>query len=197
MAESRSFINDHTDLPPMEGAAKEFATRRHGNARRRHGLAIHHVHEVVGNLKQACVQDTKTLCTAWLHDTIEDTNTDYDDIKDRFGADVADCVAALSKDKRLARRQRDTTYEAQLRVAPWRAKVVKLADILANLQHIPTNSDSTKYTQKAEKLQRYALAISNGITPDIVPDIALVQTRLDMLLMAHGLEMVSLHQTPQ
>src|SRR5947207_14097454 len=45
--------------------------------------------------------DPKALAAALLHDTIEDTTTDRDDLIEQFGAEVAEWVAALTKDNRL------------------------------------------------------------------------------------------------
>src|SRR5256885_16211304 len=47
------------------------------------------------------VTDPEVLAAAVLHDTIEDTTTDYDDVVKRFGPRVAQFVALLTKDKRL------------------------------------------------------------------------------------------------
>src|SRR5713226_1440591 len=47
------------------------------------------------------VTDPEVLTAAVLHDTVEDTTTDHDDLAKQFGRQVADWVAALSKDKRL------------------------------------------------------------------------------------------------
>ncbi len=41
------------------------------------------------------------LCTGWLHDTIEDTDTDYDEIHKKFNDKIADYVASVTKDTRL------------------------------------------------------------------------------------------------
>ena len=40
------------------------------------------------------------ICAGWLHDTIEDTDTDFDAIKDRFGKNVAEIVVSVTKDNR-------------------------------------------------------------------------------------------------
>src|SRR5229473_1601342 len=47
------------------------------------------------------VDDPRVLAAAVLHDTVEDTTTDHDDLSERFGPEVAAWVASLSKDKRL------------------------------------------------------------------------------------------------
>lgn len=72
--------------------------------------------------------DSIALASAWLHDTIEDTKTDYDEIAHLFGEETADCVAALTKNMLLPERKRDRDYEQRLARADWRARLVKLAD---------------------------------------------------------------------
>src|SRR5436190_19977054 len=46
-------------------------------------------------------EEPAILTAALLHDTIEDTTTDYDDVAEHFGPEVAGWVAQLTKDKRL------------------------------------------------------------------------------------------------
>ena len=179
----------------MEDAAQEYAQRKHGQQMRRDVLAIDHVRAVVDNLRNAGVDDSTVICAGWLHDTIEDTDTDYDDIYKQFGRDVADGVAVLSKDRRLPKEERDLQYAAQLRKASWQAQVVKMADIAANLQSIADAGQSTpKLRKKATKLRSYLLAIRSGITQERVPELPAVQDRLDSLLMRHGLEPVLLER---
>ena len=177
----------------IEGAAQEYARKKHDQTMRRNAPAIEHVRSVVSNLQAAGVDDSTVICAGWLHDTIEDSDTDYDDIYDQFGKDVADCVSVLSKDKRLPKEERDRQYVDQLSRAPWQAQVVKLADILANLQSIAdAGYSTTKLQKKATKLRSYLLAIRSGITPTRVPRLPTIQKRLDLLLMLHGLEPVLL-----
>src|SRR5262245_10063319 len=79
------------------------------------------------------IEDPQALMAAFLHDTLEDTKTDYDDLVEQFGVEVADWVAALSKDKRQPEDQREAAYCDQLSRAPWQVKVCKLADIFDNV----------------------------------------------------------------
>ncbi|MGC3970928.1 MAG: HD domain-containing protein [Pirellulales bacterium] len=51
-------------------------------------LTVRHVFEI---------DDPTARIAAVLHDTLEDTTTDYDDLFERFGRDVADAVAALNE----------------------------------------------------------------------------------------------------
>lgn len=172
--------------------ARMYAERKHGITRRRGGLAIDHVRKVVGNLLEMGMQDQRVICAAWLHDTIEDTDANYDGIRSEFGKDVADMVSSLSKDNRLPRDMRIVEYVERLGRAAPGAKTVKLADILANLESMTSSgADTAKACRKAVQLRRYLLAVSSGINPNL-PGLAGVQTRLDALLGMHGLEPVDL-----
>lgn len=173
--------------------AREYARMKHGQQRRRGALAFDHVRDVVANLEGFGVTDTVVFCSGWLHDIMEDTNTNYDDIRDGFGREVADCVAALSKDNRLPRDGRERQYASQLRRAPWQAQVVKIADILANLQDLADSDGSpAKLEKKALRLRSYAQAVRGGITRDRLPGIRSAGRRLDVLLDACGLEPMGL-----
>ena len=80
--------------------------------------------------------DAVTLETAILHDTIEDTPVDYDDIEENFGREVADAVAAMTKNMLLRYEAREADYDARLAKADWRARLVKLADCYDNLSDV-------------------------------------------------------------
>src|SRR5262245_12163749 len=77
--------------------------------------------------------DPRMLAAALLHDTIEDTTTDYDDIVEQFGPEVARWVAAVSKDSRMPFDEREEAYCKALAAADWQAKVVKLGDLYDNI----------------------------------------------------------------
>src|SRR5437868_5732433 len=55
-------------------------------------------------------QDPRMLITALLHDTIEDTTTDFDDIENHYGQELAHWVAFLTKNKALAEAEREEDY---------------------------------------------------------------------------------------
>src|SRR5579862_6249820 len=77
--------------------------------------------------------DPRMLITALLHDTIEDTTTDYDDIEKLYGPEIATWVSYLTKDKRLAEQERERVYIDGLKKPPWQVQVCKLADMYDNL----------------------------------------------------------------
>ena len=119
--------------------AVSFASRAHdGQLRKDHRTPyVAHVFRVCLVVRHVFgLDDDRALLAALLHDTIEDTRTDYDDLLQLLGGvghPVADWVAALSKDKRREEPEREEDYLATLAAAPWQVKVCKLADIFDNL----------------------------------------------------------------
>jgi guanosine-3',5'-bis(diphosphate) 3'-pyrophosphohydrolase len=82
------------------------------------------------------ISDPRVLMTALLHDTVEDTTTDFDDLEEHFGKEIAEWVAYLSKDKRLQEQEREQAYIANFSKAPWQVQACKLADIFDNLMDL-------------------------------------------------------------
>src|SRR5262245_18162023 len=131
--------------------AVAFAARAHRHHLRKDGATPYasHVFRVCLTVRHLFgISDPHVLAVAVLHDTIEDTTTDYDDLSKQFGADVASWVALLSKDKRLDDGPREAAYCAALAAAPWQVQVCKLADVHDNL------IDSLSTPQQARALVR-------------------------------------------
>lgn len=74
---------------------------------------------------------------ALLHDTLEDTETTYQELSDTFGRAIADGVQALTKDKGLPKEQRTRNCLTRIRKRPKEVWAVKLADRITNLQPPP------------------------------------------------------------
>lgn len=74
---------------------------------------------------------------AYLHDTVEDTSATLDEVRDRFGSFIADCVALLTDQPGANRKERKAkTYAKLAEVHDERqlALIVKAADRLANVR---------------------------------------------------------------
>ena len=98
---ARSF--DPTSYRKLLDAAA-FAARCHQGHFRKDGVTpyISHPFRVCLIVRDLFgVDDPNVLMAALLHDTIEDTTTDFDDVAEEFGPDVAAWTGALSKDSRL------------------------------------------------------------------------------------------------
>jgi (p)ppGpp synthase/HD superfamily hydrolase len=117
--------------------AERFAVGRHEGQFRRDGVTpyVMHPKSVMAIVRDEFgVKDPGVLAAALLHDTIEDTRTDYDDLREHFGKRVADLVSVLTKDKRLPEARREREYFARLARASRDAKLCKVGDTLHNLR---------------------------------------------------------------
>ena len=146
--------------------AQKFAKDAHKHQTRDDGKTPYwkHLQKVVKNLEKLGITDTSIICAGWLHDTIEDTDTDYDDIYESFGKKTADIVAIVTKDTRMIKKEREKSYCLQLKKGTWQAQVVKLGDILANLEDLENSikSFSDRKKQVKNKLEYYN-AIKAGL----------------------------------
>ena len=116
--------------------AAAFAARAHQGQYRKDRCtpyASHPARVAMTVLRVFGCDDDTTIAAAFLHDTIEDTPADYDDIEEGFGKTVADIVAALTKNMILAEPIREPEYDERLAGADWRARLIKLADVYDNL----------------------------------------------------------------
>jgi guanosine-3',5'-bis(diphosphate) 3'-pyrophosphohydrolase len=142
-----AFETDYRTL--LEAGA--FAARAHRHHLRKDGETpyVSHVFRVCLIVRHAFgIDDSTVLIAALLHDTVEDTTKDFDDLQEQFGDQVAQWVAALSKDKRLPEQEREKAYEAQLGGAPWQVQICKLADIFDNLMdsvHMPAKQQAKSF----------------------------------------------------
>ena len=120
--------------------ALDFAARKHAHQRRKGIRAepyVNHLTEVALLLAEATDgTDAALVMAGLLHDTIEDTETSLSELETSFGPDVASLVAEVTDDTRLPREER---RRKQVESAPHRsarARMIKLADKIANLHSI-------------------------------------------------------------
>jgi len=118
--------------------AAELAARRHnGMARQGRGNEpyVNHLAEVANLLSQATGgEDAELVAAGWLHDTIEDTETTYDELTQRFGLRVAGLVVEVTDDMSLPK---DERRQKQVEDAPHKsagAKLIKIADKVSNIR---------------------------------------------------------------
>lgn len=170
-----------TDMIRQLLEASSFAARAHDGQYRKDGETPYAAHPFRVCLIVRDVfgfNDPRMLLAALLHDTIEDTTTDFDDLEKQFGSEVASWVAYLTKDKRLADDERETAYIDGLLQAPWQVQVCKLADVYDNLSdssHFP--KDKRKRT--LERSDHYFKALSKQAAPEAQKAIELVRALLN------------------
>ena len=135
------------------------AARKHKPQRRKDKKTpyVAHPFRVATILREVFeVSDLDMLAAAVLHDTIEDTDTDYDEILPVVGRRAAEFVAALTKDKRLPEEEREEAFLDRLVTGGPEVMVIKLADTYDNLADVIAlpAKQRAKTVAKAEKQWR-------------------------------------------
>ena len=117
-----------------------FASRKHSTQKRKDPAEspyVNHLIDVLHTLvHDGGFRDEELLAAGVLHDTIEDTETTDEELRNHFGDRVADLVLEVTDDKGLEKMERK---RLQIENAPKKstgAKVIKLADKISNLRSI-------------------------------------------------------------
>ena len=130
---------------PISQALKalSFAADKHRNQRRKDSEASPYINHPIALanvlVNEAGISDPVVLCAALLHDTIEDTETTYEELVERFGKAIADVVQEVTDDKDLAKEVRKQLQIEHAAHASPQARLVKLADKICNLRDIAAN----------------------------------------------------------
>jgi GTP pyrophosphokinase len=140
----------------MKRRAKKLAEKAHDGQRRKFEGApfAEHPKAVAALFKSVVDASEKAVAAALLHDTVEDTELELEDIKSRFGESVAGLVKELTTDKE----KRDKFGKAEYlgyKMAGMSdtALTIKLCDRYHNVHKIDeTPSDfRTRYSRETKK----------------------------------------------
>jgi guanosine-3',5'-bis(diphosphate) 3'-pyrophosphohydrolase len=139
--------------------ALRFAAKKHRKQSRADGTPyITHPVRVAQYIKQYKNSHNldALISAAYLHDTIEDTNTTHKDLRKMFGGLVATLVKDLTSDKDEIEKLGKSEYLSRKMsgMSSW-ALVIKLADRLDNVQDISTAKTPEwrrKYKQETESV---------------------------------------------
>ncbi len=123
--------------------AAAFAAHKHRDQRRKDAHATPYINHPLALARiltsEGGVTDAATLCAALLHDTIEDTETTAAEIEGEFGAEIAAIVAEVTDDQSLDKPERKRLQIEHAAHISHKAKLVKLADKIANLRDVATS----------------------------------------------------------
>jgi GTP diphosphokinase / guanosine-3',5'-bis(diphosphate) 3'-diphosphatase len=142
--------------------AFRFAARAHEGQQRRSGedFVLH-----PWGAAKICAQlrlDDETIAAALLHDVVEDTDTQIDDVREEFGDEVAKLVEGVTKLTRVhfqSREQAEAENYRKLIMAmaeDARVILIKLADRLHNLRDIEYLGKQKQMQKAKETLEVYA-----------------------------------------
>ncbi len=123
---------------PLANAALLYAQEMHGGQRRASDDAPFILHPLeVASLLHNTGHREVVVAAGILHDTVESTETRRQDIAARFGAEVAEVVAALTEDQRIAAfEERKAALRAQIAAFGSDAIAVDAADKVAKVREL-------------------------------------------------------------
>ncbi len=126
--------------------------------------------------------DSESIAAALLHDVVEDTDIEIDEIKNMFGSDVAlivDGVTKIGRIQYVSREQQQAESLRKMLIAMGkdiRVIIIKLADRLHNMRTIDSLPDQKQRDKALETIEIYApIAHRLGIRPikDELEDLAI------------------------
>jgi guanosine-3',5'-bis(diphosphate) 3'-pyrophosphohydrolase len=148
-------------------AAAAFAADRHRRQRRKdadaspyinHPLTLAHILSREGK-----ISDPALLCAALLHDTVEDTETTLEELKRLFGVEVAAIVAEVTNDESLPKAEQKRLQVANAASKSRSAKLVKLADKIANLRDIAATPPAGWSAERRAEYYRWSREVVAGL----------------------------------
>ena len=106
--------------------------------------------------------DVATLAAGLLHDTLEDTDLDYNDVKRQFGVEIAELIDGVTKLDRISYPNREEAQAATIRkmvvamARDVRVLVIKLCDRLHNMRTVSALRPGKQRAVATETLDVYA-----------------------------------------
>jgi GTP pyrophosphokinase len=151
--------------------AVTFSWSKHEKQKRKSGepYIIHPL--AVAEILVQLEMDGDTICAGLLHDTLEDTTAEYEQLKERFGVEVADLVEGVTKIEILKTDNKSVQESETIRKMFFamskdaRVIIIKLADKLHNMRTVHFLEPTRAKEFATETLDIYApLADRLGIS---------------------------------
>ena len=123
--------------------AAHFAAKKHRDQRRKDKHAspyiIHPISVALAIAQIGRVDDPEILAAALLHDTLEDTKTEPEDLEAEFGKKVCEYVLDVSDDKTLPKDERKRRQIEHAKKISKGAALIKLGDKISNVTDVTNN----------------------------------------------------------
>ncbi|NWI98012.1 MESH1 pyrophosphohydrolase, partial [Pitta sordida] len=101
--------------------------------------------------------------TPYINHPIEDTDTTFAEIEERFGAEVRGVVEEVTDDKTLPKMERKQLQVERAPGCSQRAKLVKLADKLYNLRDLNRCTPQGWSAERVQEYFRWAARVVSGL----------------------------------
>ena len=157
---------DKAKLLSLLFKALSFSAEKHTKQRRKDidkTPYINHPISLANILAQRWVIDENVLCAAILHDTIEDTETTVDELQEHFGEKITSIVLEVTDDKSLEKSVRKQKQVEHAATISHEAKLVKLADKIANITDIINTPPADWSTDRKKDYFNWAKAVVNNL----------------------------------
>src|SRR5690348_10893500 len=149
------------DLSALDSAYR-FAAKAHKGQTRESGEPYISHPLAIAHLLADMQMDLVCLETGLLHDVLEDSKTKLEEIKEKFGEDVARCVDGVTKLSKISFANRDDRQAESLRkmllamTTDIRVIIVKLADRLHNMRTLDALPPDRQQAIAQETIDIYA-----------------------------------------
>lgn len=156
----KTYIRRESDLARIE-AAFQMSSFKHASQTRKSGAPYITHPLAVAYILSELSAGPNTLIAALLHDTLEDTQTTYDEIKNHFGDEVAQLVDGVTKIGKISYNveisQADNHQKMLIAMGKdIRVVLIKIADRLHNMRTIHYQSSEKQLKIANETLEIYA-----------------------------------------
>jgi guanosine-3',5'-bis(diphosphate) 3'-pyrophosphohydrolase len=154
-------------MKPTESAllidALAFAALKHRDQRRKDPEASPYINHPIALARvlsvEAGLDDAELLAAAILHDTLEDTQTRFEELHERFGHSIATVVREVSDDKSLPKAERKRLQIEHAAHLSRLARLVKLADKICNIRDVASNPPRNWPLQRRREYFDWAKAV--------------------------------------
>jgi len=157
----------HDELVALIIKCTNFAALKHSKQRRcnreqtpyiNHPIGVAHILVQEGN-----IYDHNVIIAALLHDTVEDTDTSFEEIQEHFGEKIRHIVEEVTDDKSLPKQERKRLQIVHAPHSSYEAKLVKLADKLYNLRDLEKETPVGWSLDRADEYFKWAKSVVDGL----------------------------------
>jgi len=152
---------------PLLLRALAFAAHKHRDQRRKDAEASPYINHPIALAevlaREGGVTDIEVLAAALLHDTIEDTATTTEELREQFGARIADLVGEVTDDQALPKADRKRLQIERAPALSRGARLVKLADKICNLRDVAVRPPAKWDLERRREYFEWAKRVIDGL----------------------------------